>query len=157
MTAFLVGLLLGVIRTVIHILEGLSLKGLLKGWHEGYLKTWTEGDLSWKWSVMGSEKPTGNRVAECSRELELFSFELERYEEVYLFTHLSCMVIWEELGPRWAEGHRREEKGEESRCSELGHIWLAGGQRCGGRLLPHTRPGNSPAGHVHLRVFKVFL
>lgn len=143
----------GLLKTVIHIREGLSLQRLLKGYHEVYLKTWTERNLSLKWSVTGSEKPTGNRIAEWSRELELFSSEVERYD-VCLFTHLSCMVLWEELGPRWEEGPRREEKGEESRCCELGHKWRGRPVSeewpppllvCGERPLPTYASQESPS------------
>lgn len=52
---------------------------------------------------------------------------VERYEEVYLLFIYPARSS-EELGPRWEEGLRREERGEESRCGELEDEWLGGGQ-----------------------------
>lgn len=60
------------------------MKGRLKRYHAGYLRTLIEGDL-FKFEVIhcGMKKATGNKIAEYRGEPELFS-EGERYEDVFL-------------------------------------------------------------------------
>lgn len=78
---------------------------------------------------MGYKKPTGNKIVECPREPGLFSSVRERkVRRSISVSYISCMVIYEEVGPRWDEDCRRGEKGEEPRCCEFRNEEVARGQ-----------------------------
>lgn len=93
------------------MLEGLSVKGRLKSSHAGYLRTLIEGD-SFKFEVVhcGIKKSTGNKIAECPREPELFSLEGQRYEDVFLFLVYPAWPSVKRLVPVRRQWQKRGER-----------------------------------------------